>query len=235
MPYVVEAIVEGLDRPSALARLPDGRLLISERGGRIRIAEGGVLLPEPAAELPDADPADDARVSLAVAPDFATSKHIFVGYGAVDAQGARTGRVVRFREAGGVLGEPAVILDGLPAALAAPSVAIGLDGLLYLATSAADDGEAADFGSYAGKILRFGLDGTTPPIIPCQRRPSSRLAIGAGRDLDWDGQTGSLWALETDSEGAALALAAAGRPGRRVAGLGPIGPASDGVPVRQRR
>ena len=225
-PFIVETVLTGLDRPSALARLPDGRLLIAEQGGTIRIAErGGVLLPESAAQLPDADPAADAVVSLAVAPDFEISRHVYVGYGAVDARGSRRGRVVRLREAGGVLGEPAVILDDLPAAVTAPWVAIGPDGSLYVATSSPDDGEAADIGSYAGKILRFGLDGTTPPDNPLPASPLFSYGFRGAAGIDWDGQAGSLWALETDNEGSALALAAAGGPGRRVASLGPIGPA----------
>ena len=223
--FVVETVVTGLDSPSALARLPDGRLLIAERRGVIRIAEGGILRPEPAAALPDADSAGEARVSLALAPDFAASRYVYACYAAVDAQGGRAGRVVRFREASGTLGELAVIVDGLPAELAAPSILIGPDGALYVATSSGDDGEAADIGSYVGKILRFGLDGTIPPDNPLPSSPVLSFGYRGAVGIDWDWQTGTLWVLETDAEGTDLALAAARRPGTRVAALGPIGPA----------
>ena len=224
--FVVETVLTGLHRPTALAMLPDGRLVIAERGGAIRIAgRGGAPLPEPAAQLPDADASDDGVVSLAVAPDFEASRHVYVGYGAVDARGERRGRVVRFREAGGVLGEAAVILDGLPAALAAPWVAIGPDGALYVATSAADAGEAADLGSYAGKILRLGLDGTTPPDNPVPSSPVYSFGYRGSRGIGWEGQSGTLWALEAHDEGAALTRVPAGRPGIRAAGVGPIGSA----------
>ncbi len=225
-PYAVEAVVTGLDGPIGLARLPDGRLLIAERGGAIRIAErGGVLLSQPAALLPDADPAVEAVASLAPAPDFEARRHLYVGYAAIDPQGARTGRVVRFREAGGALGEAAVILDGLPAALAAPRVAIGPDGSLYVATSSAGSGEAADLGSYAGKILRFGLDGAAPADNPWPASPVYGFGYRELRGIGWEGHTGILWALETDKVGAALLRAAAGGPGARVAALGETGPA----------
>ena len=113
-PYVIETVASGLDRPSALARLPDGRLLIAERRGRVRIADAGVLLDTPALELTDAATEAGEGWSLAVAPDFAATRHVYVSFVARDAGGARVGRVVRFREVGGMLGEPAVLVDGLP-------------------------------------------------------------------------------------------------------------------------
>jgi hypothetical protein len=228
---IVETIVTGLDRPSAIAALPDGRLLIAEHGGVVRIAESGALLPEPAARLDDADPAADARVSVALAPDFESSRHIYVGYAAVDDRGSRSGRIVRFREAGGMLAEAAVVADGLPAPVSAPWVAIGPDSAIYVGTSSTDAGEAADLGSYAGKILRLALDGTTPAGNPF---PSSPIYSAGYRDTAgpaWDPRTGHLWVVDTAgsgdgaSAGSALVLAAAGGAPRRVAEMGFTGPA----------
>ena len=228
---IVETIVTGLDRPSAIAALPDGRLLIAEHGGVIRIAESGALLPEPASRLDDADPAAGARVSIALAPDFESSRHVYVGYAVVDERGSRSGRVVRFREAGGMLAEAAAVADGLPAPASAPWVAIGPDKALYVGTSSADAGEAADLGSFAGKILRLALDGTTPAGNPF---PSSPIYSAGYRDTAgpaWDPRTGHLWVVDTAgsgdgaSAGSALVLAAAGGAPRRVAEMGFTGPA----------
>ena len=221
---VVETVVTGLDRPSALAQLPDGRLLIAERGGAVRLVESGRLLPEPAARLADADPAGDARVSLALAPDFEASRHVFVAYGTIDDRGTRTGRIVRFREVGGVLGEPAVLVDGLPAAVAAPWVAVGPDGALYVGTSAADAGEADDAASYAGKVLRFALDGTTPADNPVPASPVYSSGYQDTAGSAWDPETGGLWVSESVGSGAFLArVAAADRARERAVRLGPIG------------
>ncbi len=225
LPYVVEAVVEGLDMPSALARLPDGRWLIAERGGRIRLAEGSTLRSEPAAELPDADPADDAHVSLAVAPDFAASRHVYVAYAALGADGARTGRVVRFRETGGTLGEPAVIVDSLPAASAAPRMRIGADGKIYVGTTTADASESDDLGSDAGKILRFNLDGTTPADNPVSSSPVFSFGYPGRFDFDWDPAGGNPWYVETTDAGAFLGRSEAGGAGVRAAELGSVRPA----------
>jgi glucose/arabinose dehydrogenase len=221
--FIVEPIVAGLDRPSALARLPDGRLIIAERGGVVRLFEAGVLVREPAVRLADADRADGARVSFALAPDFEASRHLFVGYGAIDHSGSRTGRVVRFREVGGVLGESAVIVDGLPAAVSAPWVAIGPDRALYVGTSSADAGEAADMGSHAGKILRFGLDGATPADNPVPASPVYSSGHQNMAGSAWVPDAGQLWFVEATSAGAVLGIAQAGRPGVLLADMGSIG------------
>jgi glucose/arabinose dehydrogenase len=218
--FLVEIVASDLDRPSALARFPDGRLLIAEQGGRLRFADEGLPLLEPAALLPGADPADDARVSIALAPDFESSRHVYVAYAAVDDRGARSGRILRFREAGGVLGEAAVLVDGLPAAVAAPWVAIGPDRTLYVGTSALDAEEALDLGSDAGKILRFALDGTIAAGNPVPSSPVFSFGFVRHSGLDADPGTGDLWFVEETSAGTKVGRAQAGRPAERLTDLG---------------
>ena len=218
--YIVDRVVSGVDRPSALARLPDGRLLIAERGGRIRVAENGILLPDPAAELAGADPGLDARVSLAVASDFALSHQVYVSYATLDDSGSRAGRVVRFREAGGKLGEAVALIDGLPADSAAPVVRVGRDGALYVGMSALDEHEAGDLGSRAGKILRLNRDGTTPADNPFTSSPVFAFGYRDWLDFDWDPAGGTLWHVDADAVGAALGRAIRGAERRPVATLG---------------
>jgi len=77
----------------------------------------------------------------------AATRHVFVSYVARDSGGSRIGRVVRFREVGGILGEPAVILDGLAAQSRAPRIRIGRDRALYVGTAALNPRDADDLGS----------------------------------------------------------------------------------------
>lgn len=213
-----ELVVSGLDDPAALALLPDGRLLIAERRGWLRLAAGGRLAEAPAAVLADADPAGRDSWSLALAPDAARTREVFLGYAARDASGARVGRVIRFREAGGTLGEAAVVHDGLPADPAAPLARFGPDGALYVATSALDPRDAGDLGSYAGKLLRFNPDGTAAEGNPIRHSPVLSSGYRARPDFDWNPADGLLWSVEPDP-GGALA--------RRVEALG--GPAAGSV------
>jgi glucose/arabinose dehydrogenase len=199
-------VVSGLDRPSALATLPDGRLLIAERGGRIRVADAGVLLATPAAELADADAGGDEGVSLAVAPGFEATRHVFVSYVSRDTGGARVGRVVRLRVAGGTLGERAVLLDGLPAHDGtAPRIRFGPDGALYVGTTAVDTRDADDLGSYAGKILRFTATGGAAPGSAIGGSPIISFGHRGPRlDFDWEPVTQGLWSVEAGQRGLLL-------------------------------
>jgi len=226
-PYLVEMIAPGLDRPSALAGLPDGRLLIAERGGRIRIAWDGDLLATPAAVLSaGADPDADEGVSLAVAPDFESTRHVFVSYVALDAGGARAGRVVRLREAGGTLGDPAVILDSLPAGARAPRIRFSADGALYVGTTAVDTRDADDLGSYAGKILRFTAAGGTLSDNPTRSSPVFSSGHRGRLDFDWEPASQGLWSVEAGPRGVLLRRADSGSPGARSAFLDGIQAAS---------
>jgi glucose/arabinose dehydrogenase len=218
-PYVIEAVASGLDRPSALARLPDGRLLIAERRGRVRIADAGVLLDAPALELTDADPEGDGSWSLAVAPDFAATRHVYVSYVGRDAGGSRIGRVVRFREADGTLGEAAVVLDGLPAQAGALRTRIGPDGALYVGTTTLEPRDADNLASYAGKVLRFTTAGATPPDSPFRASPVFSFGHRGRLDFDWEPASSTLWHVETDPGGVSLGRSDSGRPAARLAFL----------------
>jgi len=221
-PYVIEMVVSGLDRPSALAKLPDGRLMIAERGGRIRVADAGVLLAAPAAELADADADGDEGWSLAAAPDFEATRHVFVSYVSRDTGGAQVGRVLRFREAGGTLGERAVILDGLPAHDGtAPRIRFGPDGALYVGTTAVDTRDADDLGSYGGKILRFTATGGAAPGSAVGGSPIISFGhLGPRLEFDWEPGTQGLWSVEAGQRGLLLRRSdPGGSPGGRSAFL----------------
>lgn len=215
-PYVIEPVAQGLERPSALAKLPDGRLLIAERRGRVLIADDDGLAAEPTAQLADADVGADEGWSLVVAPDFAKTRHVYVSYIALDAEGSRTGRVVRFREVGGILGEAAVVVDGLPAQSGTLKTRIGPDGALYVGTTAFDPRDADDLGSYAGKILRFTTTGAAPSDNPVRFSPVFSSGYRGRLDFDWDPAKKSLWGTEADPTGMSLVSIEAGRPGRGV-------------------
>lgn len=79
----VDTIARGLRVPWGVAPLPDGRLLVTERAGRIRVVDSTGLRVEPWATLDVY--ADDPRVlpeaglmGIAVAPDFVTTGHVYV-------------------------------------------------------------------------------------------------------------------------------------------------------------
>ncbi|MCH8850789.1 MAG: PQQ-dependent sugar dehydrogenase, partial [Chloroflexi bacterium] len=80
--YRIERVVEGLDRPTHIAVLPDGRLLIAEQAGAIRIVEDGRLLAEPLhtvnAYLPEFEGVIELGLTgLAVDPEFDNHPYVY--------------------------------------------------------------------------------------------------------------------------------------------------------------
>ena len=76
----IEVLVGGLDTPWALDFAPDGRIFITERPGRIRVVDGGRLLPEPWMTLDVAAVGEAGLMGLALDPQFAKNHFVYVAY-----------------------------------------------------------------------------------------------------------------------------------------------------------
>ncbi|MGE0029402.1 MAG: sorbosone dehydrogenase family protein [Thermoleophilia bacterium] len=172
-----------------IAFLPDGRALITERPGRVRIAApDSRLLPTPAAEIGGLDGCIECGVlGVAVDPAFAAGQP-FV-YVSLTADGEF--RVQRFRLMGNTLLPESVVLrvasDG--AVHNSGRVRFGPDGALYVGTGDADDDSRAQAaGSLNGRILRVAPDSyrggeVTPEVVAMGLRHPQGLAWqpGSGR------------------------------------------------------
>ena len=79
--FKMEIVARNLETPWGLAFLPDGRLLITERPGRLRIVENGKLLPEPVKGTPKVwEKQDGGLLDVEVHPDYARSGWIYLSY-----------------------------------------------------------------------------------------------------------------------------------------------------------
>jgi len=77
----VEIFARQLDHPWALAQLPDGTWLVTERAGRLRVIRDGKLNPVPVAGLPPINPAGIGGLyDIALDPDFSTNHYIYLSY-----------------------------------------------------------------------------------------------------------------------------------------------------------
>src|SRR5437764_1338899 len=69
--FTDSTFVSGLTRPTAVSFAPDGRIFVSEQGGKLRIVKNGTLLPTPAIKLAVSQAGERGLQSVAFDPDFA--------------------------------------------------------------------------------------------------------------------------------------------------------------------
>jgi glucose/arabinose dehydrogenase len=204
----VEIWVTGLDVPWELAFAPDGRIFVTERGGRIRIIEGGKLLPQPWMVLDVAATGEGGLLGLALDPDFASNGFVYVAYTTRAGAGLQN-RLVRLRE------DPAthtgvmdrVLLDGIPGNVFHDGgrVKFGPDGKLYWTMGDAQNGALAqDVNSLNGKILRLNPDGTIPDDNPFPGSPVYSYGHRNPQGLAWQPGTGRLYETEHGPSGTPL-------------------------------
>lgn len=156
--FAADVVVRALKAPLQLASTPDGRLLVADADGLVRVIRPGEDDRFEAALDARAllDPPPVGPLGLAVHPDFARTHFVYVSFLAEDGPGRTLLRIVRLREAGDALGEPAAIFEA-PVTRAPQAMRV------------ADDGgtpQAADGPSDEGPRLAFGPDGLLYALLP---------------------------------------------------------------------
>src|SRR5262245_47419380 len=71
-------LASGLSSPTAMAFLPDGRLLVCQQGGALRVIKNGALLPTPFVSLSVDSSGERGLIGVAVDPDFATNQFVYL-------------------------------------------------------------------------------------------------------------------------------------------------------------
>ncbi len=207
--FRVETVVGGLQVPWDIVWAPDGRMMITERVGRVRIVESGKLRPQPLFTVPDVEPTGESGLmSLALHPQFSTNHWLYLSYAYKSNSGQRV-RVVRYRETGSELVEPKVIIEDIPAAQfhAGCRIRFGPDGKLYVTTGDATERALAQrLDSLAGKTLRLNDDGSVPSDNPFVGESNARPEIWSyghrnAQGLDWQPQSNLMFQTEHGPSG----------------------------------
>ena len=166
----VETIATGLDTPWAIDWLPDGRALVTERPGRVRLLdEDGTLQEEPVGFVEDVvetDGSESGLLGLAIDPEFEQNPFVYF-YFTTPAENI----VARFRFENDELDLDGVVVSGIEAGPIHDGgrLAFGPDNQLYITTGeAGNDQLAQDDDSLNGKILRtddFRSDDVEPEVF----------------------------------------------------------------------
>lgn len=208
-PYRLEVVADNLRVPWAIAFLPDGRLVFTERPGRVRILQNGALLPAAALTVDVALGNKMGMLGLAADPHFTDNHFLYVAYDyqipTDDPQHPQYRlRVARYREANNQLVEPRTIIDDIPAWTnhTGCRLRFGPDGKLYLTTGDANDPPMAQrLDRFNGKILRLNPDGSTPAENPFVHQDGAHGEIwsyGHRNPQGIDFQPGTNFLLETE-------------------------------------
>src|SRR5687767_15338193 len=89
--FRVVTLVEGLEQPWSLAFLPDGRMLVTEKAGRLRVISQGRLEPEAVAGLPEVTVHGQGGLhDVALHPDFPKNSILYLAYAAKGEDGVGT-------------------------------------------------------------------------------------------------------------------------------------------------
>lgn len=206
--FRVETVLGGLQVPWAIVWTPDGRMLFTERQGRVRVFANGQLRAQPLLVVSDVEPSGESGLmSVALHPQFVTNHFLYLSY-AYKGEGPRV-RVVRYRETDAGLTDRKVIIENIPIAQyhAGCRVRFGPDGKLYVTTGDATDRELAQkLDSLAGKTLRLNDDGTVPqdnPFVGQQNARSEIWSLGHrnAQGMDWQPGTNLMFQTEHGPSG----------------------------------
>lgn len=199
-----DELVVLVSRPTALAFTPDGRMLIAQQTGELRVFDGTQLVEAPALDLTARICSNGERglLGLAVDPQFATNRYIYLGYVAMTngTCDLPVSRVSRFTLPDTNVVDPAtelVLVDNVVSPTVhhvVGDIAFGPDGYLYATFGdgacdyANDSGcgtendAARDMNALYGKVVRIESDGGAPDSNPFIGPDSAPCAVTGTTD-----------------------------------------------------
>ena len=224
MDYRIETLSEGLAFPWSLAFLPDGRMLVTERVGRLRLIEAdGRLHPDAVSGVPEAFIAAQAGLmEVALDPDFASNQWVYLSY-AHGSEQANNTRLARGRLVDGELQDVEVLFTAQPlktgAAHYGGRIAFLPDQTLVLTLGDGFDWreQAQDASNHLGKIVRLNRDGSVPADNPLRDQAGAAPEIYSlghrnVQGIFYDAEAGRLYSHEHGPRGGdELNLIEAGR------------------------
>lgn len=224
----VETLTDRLVRPWGIDFLPGGRMIVTEKPGRLRIVGPAGRVSPPVAGVPEVSAAGQGGLlDVTLDPDFARSRLLYLSYAEPGPGGATSTAVAR-----AALAADGASLDGVTVVFRQRPKLAGNGHYGSRVVFARDGGmfvtlgerarrvwrvQAQDLGSHLGKIVRIRPDGSVPPDNPFVGRAGVLPEIWSYGHRNVQGAavhpvTGRLWAIEHGPRGGDELNVA--RPGR---------------------
>lgn len=216
-PLRLTTVTEGLEHPWGLAFLPDGRMLVTERPGRLRVIDkDGKLDPVAVAGLPRVDAqGQGGLLDVSLHPQFASNGWIYWTYAQRDEAGNNGTELARGKLAGSPgayrMTDVQVLFRMGPKTNRGHHFGSRLvwdrEGRLYMTLGDRGDmARAQRMDDHAGKILRLTDEGKPAPGNPFEKTAGARPEIFSlgNRNVQGaalDPKTGQLWAVEHGPQG----------------------------------
>lgn len=208
----VVTVATGLERPWGIAFLPDGRALVTERPGRLRIVSTDGRVSEPLDGVPAVDAVNQGGLlDVALDPDFAATRLVYLSY-AEPREGGNGTAVARGRLEERGLEDVQVIFRQQPAVKGGhhfgSRLVFGRDGQLFvtLGDRNSERAKAQTLDNHIGKVVRIERDGKVPSDNPFVGQAGALPEIWSYGHRNVQGAalhpgTGELWTNEHGPKG----------------------------------
>ena len=209
----VETVARGLEHPWGLAFLPGGRMLVTERPGRLRIAEQNGQLSPPFAGVPQVQAGGQGGLlDVAIDPRFADNRLVYLSYAEPGERSTAGTSVARARLGQGRLDDVQVIYRQEPKVRGGnhfgSRLVFARDGTLFITQGDRFNHRqgAQDLSVGFGKIMRITPDGSVPRDNPFIGRDGAQPEVWSYGHRNVQGaalhpQTGQLWTVEHGARG----------------------------------
>ncbi len=204
----VDTVVRGLVNPWSLAFLPDGRILVTERPGRLRIVSTNGSLSEPLSGVPEVHAkGQGGLLDIALDPRFAENRLVYLSFAEPGEGGTAGTAVARGRLGDAGLENVQIIYRQRPKLAGnghfGSRLVFGRDGTLFITQGdrQAYRDSAQSLSAGQGKIMRINADGTIPRDNPFVNQAGAQPEIWSYGHRNLQGavlhpETGRLWTVE---------------------------------------
>ena len=218
--FDVVTVAEGLVNPWGLAFLPDGRMLVTEKPGRLRIVTADGKLSEPVAGLPEVDArAQGGLLDVTIDPAFQKNRLIYWSYSEPRGEAGNNTAAARGTLVDGAaprVENVQVIYHQVPSYRQNAQLHFGSrlvwnrDGTLFITNGERSDTatrlQAQNLDVLFGKIVRLNADGSVPKDNPFVGRQGARPEIWSYGHRNIQAAalhptTGELWEVEHGTRG----------------------------------